>query len=88
MRFAQILLFVVGGIVMITPAWGQGRQDRVSFGRNIVIERGESVADAVCLGCSIRVDGTVRGDAVTVGGRTTVSGRVDGDVVAVGGGIR
>ena len=88
MRFAQILLSVVGGIVMITPAWGQGRQDRVSFGRNIVIERGESVADAVCLGCSIHVEGTVRGDAVTVGGRTTISGRVDGDVVAVGGGIR
>lgn len=88
MRFAQILLSVAGGIVLIPPAWGQGRQDRVSFGQDIVIERGESVADAVCLGCSIRVEGTVRGDAVTVGGGTRVSGRVDGDVVAVGGGIR
>ena len=88
MRFAQILLCVVGGLVLIPPAWGQGGQDRVSFGQDIVVERDESVGDAVCLGCSIRVEGTVRGDAVTVGGGMTVSGRVKGDVVAVGGRIR
>ena len=90
MRFAQILMPVVGGILLIPPAWGQGGQDRVSFGQDIVVEQGESVGDAVCIGCSIRVEGTVTGDAVTVGGGMTVSGRgrVKGDVVAVGGRIR
>ena len=88
MRFAQILLPAAGSLLLILPAWGQGRQDRVSFGQDIVIERDESFGDAVCVGCSIRVEGTVTGDAVAVGGGITVSGRVDGDVVAVGGGIR
>ena len=88
MRFAQILLPVVGGILLIPPAWGKGAQDRVSFGQDIVIERDESVADAVCLGCSIRVEGTVKGDAVAVGGGITVSDRVEGDAVAIGGRIR
>ena len=85
MRFAQILMPAVGGILLIPPAWGQGGQDRVSFGQDIVVEQGESVGDAVCIGCSIRVEGTVTGDAVAVGGGITVSGRVKGDAVTVGG---
>ena len=87
MRFARILLPVVASVLLLSPAWGQSTQDRVSVRDDIVIERGETVADAVCIGCSIRIEGAVMGDAVSIGGRITVPGRVGGDVVAVGGSI-
>ncbi len=87
MRFTRVLLPVVAGILLLSPAWAEGGQDRVSVRDDITIERGETVKDAVCIGCSIRVDGVVTGDAVTVGGHITVSGRVAGDLAAVGGSI-
>ncbi len=87
MRFTRVLLPVVAGLLLLAPAWARGTQDRVSFGDDIVVERGETVADTVCIGCSIRVDGVVTGDAVAVGGRITVAGRVAGDLAAVGGSV-
>jgi predicted acyltransferase (DUF342 family) len=59
--------------------------DRVQFGRSITIGQDEEVADVVCIGCSIRIDGTAA-DAVAIGGRITVNGTVTGDLVVVGGG--
>ena len=59
--------------------------DRVHLGRSITVGQNEEVADVVCIGCSIRVDGTAA-DAVAIGGRITVNGTVTGDLVVVGGG--
>ena len=61
--------------------------DRVSFGRSIHLEEGESASELVCLGCSIEVDGETTGDVVAVGGSIRVNGQVGGNAVAVGGGL-
>jgi len=63
-----------------------GKEDRVQFGRSIVVDESEEVGDLVCIGCSIHMMGTC-GDVVAVGGSVTVDGTVKGDVVAVGGGM-
>lgn len=64
--------------------------DRVSFGRSIVVEAGESTGDAVCIGCSITVRGQVEGDAVAVGGSVRLEDEalVSGNAVSVGGSVR
>lgn len=64
--------------------------DRVSFGRSIHVEAGETTGDTVCIGCSVTVSGHVEGDAVAVGGSVTVEsgGQVGGSAVAVGGKVR
>ena len=61
-------------------------QDRVMIGDNIYVGPDEEIDDAVCIGCSIRVDGRVRGDAVAIGGSIAVHGET-GETVAVGGSI-
>ena len=77
------------------PGLGQVRiesdgDDRVSFGRSIHVEAGETTGDTVCIGCSVTVSGHVEGDAVAVGGSVDVEsgGLVGGSAVAVGGKVR
>jgi hypothetical protein len=43
--------------------------------------------DAIAVGGSLDVEGTVEGNAVAIGGRVVVGGRVDGSVRAVGGDV-
>ncbi|HEU5336442.1 MAG TPA: polymer-forming cytoskeletal protein [Terriglobales bacterium] len=62
--------------------------DVVQIGKSISVGPGESVGDAVCVGCSIHVAGRATGDLVAVGGSVQVDGTVDGDTVAVGGNLR
>lgn len=63
------------------------KEDRISVGRSIRLEAGESARDVVCVGCSIEIAGEARGDAVAVGGSVDVesSGQVGGNTVSVGG---
>ncbi len=84
-------------MIPIPPIPGRGHfrieasgDDRVSFGRSILVGPGESAGDAVCIGCSITVAGEVKGDAAAVGGSVLVEsgGRVHGDAVGVGGKVR
>ena len=63
-------------------------EDRTQFTKDIVVQPGEKVDDALCFFCSIHVRGTLGGDAVAIGGSVEVEGTVDGDVVASGGGVR
>ena len=62
--------------------------DRTSFLRSIHVAEHEIGEDAVCIGCSIRVDGSLRGDAVAVGGNVVVNGSVAQDAVAAAGDVR
>ncbi|MGE0639256.1 MAG: polymer-forming cytoskeletal protein [Thermoanaerobaculia bacterium] len=61
--------------------------DRVSFGESIHIGPGESAGQAVCIGCSVTVEGELHDGAVAVGGRVEVrpGGVVSNDAVAIGG---
>lgn len=61
--------------------------DRVSVGRSIKLEEGESAGQVVCVGCSVEIAGETSGDAVAVGGSVRVTGTVGGNAVAIGGSV-
>lgn len=63
------------------------KEDRISVGRSIHLEAGETARDVVCIGCSVDIDGSASGDAVAVGGSVRIGsgGHVGGGTVAVGG---
>jgi hypothetical protein len=82
LSFAAVFVIALSNV----PAYADDG-DRVHFGKSITVEEGEDAGDLVCIGCSIRVDGT-SGDTVAIGGSITVEGDVKGDAVAIGGAIR
>ena len=81
--FLSVLSFVVLSTSMLLARDG----DRVQVGQSIVVGEGETAGDLVCVGCSIRVDGSC-GDVVAIGGSVVVNGSVDGDVVTIVGSVR
>lgn len=62
-------------------------EERLEFLTSIHIPKGTVAGEAVCLLCSIRVDGEVRGEVVAVLGDVVVSGSVTDEVVAAGGNV-
>jgi hypothetical protein len=78
--------------LLVIPVMGfaknSGANDRVQIGKSIEVGPDETVGDAVCIGCSIRVQGHVMGDAVAIGGAVDVDSKVNGDAVAIGGSVR
>ena len=68
-------------------AWGQ-KKEPVQLGQDILVEAGEEIGDAVCLGCSIHVRGTLNGDALAIFGGIDISGEGTADAAAIGGNIR
>ncbi|MFQ5777716.1 MAG: hypothetical protein ACE5IP_06880 [Terriglobia bacterium] len=74
-------------LLFLLPLAGQA-DDHIHFGWDIVVAAEETLGDAVCFACSIRVEGTASGDAVAIAGNVTVAGTVGADVVAVGGDVR
>jgi predicted acyltransferase (DUF342 family) len=82
-RFA--LLAVLVGVAMAAPAFAES--DHVSVGNDVTVADGETADDVVCVLCSVRVHGAVKGDVVAIMGSVSVdSGRsIAGDVVTVGG---
>jgi NDP-sugar pyrophosphorylase family protein len=79
-----LLIFLAFLFTIARPARASDDGDRVQFGRNIVISESENAGDLVCIGCSIRVDGTAQ-DAVAIGGSVLVNGTVKGDMAVIGG---
>ncbi|MFQ5695912.1 MAG: hypothetical protein ACE5HB_07980 [Terriglobia bacterium] len=69
-------------------AAAQESEDRTRFFWDITIEAGETVAEAVCIGCSVRVEGAVGTEVVAIAGNVTLSGPVQDEVVVVGGDVR
>jgi len=86
----SVVRSVVLLIILSVPTgpWGREHSEPVRFFHDIVIESGEEVSDAVCLGCSIYVRGNLKGDAVAIGGGIEISGTVTADAVSIGGNIR
>ena len=84
---AQWLLLAALLFVVATPRTLHARDgDQVHVGRSITVSEDENAGSLVCVGCSIRMEGTCE-DVVAVGGSIMVDGTVKGDVVAVGGGV-
>ena len=61
-------------------------QERVMVGDDIYVGPNEEIEKAVCVGCSIRIDGKVR-EAVAIGGSIQIAGEVEREAVAIGGSI-
>ncbi len=64
-----------------------GAQTRTQYFRNMVIAPGETVEDAVCVMCSVRVQGRVSSDVVVIWAAADIEANLEGDVVVVGGGV-
>jgi hypothetical protein len=82
------LLFPALLLVIVMPRALHARNgDQVHFGQSITVGEDESAGSLVCIGCSIRMEGTSE-DVVAVGGSIVVDGTVKGSIVAVGGDVR
>jgi hypothetical protein len=68
------------------PVATLGAQDRVMIGDNIYVGPNEDIGEAVCIGCSIHIEGKVE-KAVAIGGSVRIAGEVEHEAVAVGGSI-
>ena len=84
MRATSIVLLPL--IALLTPG-AASAQDRVMVGEDIYVAAGEALDDAVCIGCSIRIDGKVK-EAVAIAGNIEINGEVERDAVVVFGGVR
>jgi hypothetical protein len=86
-RIHLLILTILVSLIALSPqAQASAGEDRFQVGRNIIVQENESAGDLVCIGCSIRIDGTAQ-DVVAIGGTVLVNGTVKGDLAAVGGGV-
>ncbi len=70
---------------------GVGRhngREIVEFGRDVVIEKGETKQNVVVIGGDVKVDGDVDRDVVVIGGSAEVNGAVNGCLVVVLGSLK
>jgi hypothetical protein len=67
------------------PARADG--DTIRIGSNINVPQDAEVSDAVCIFCSVHVEGKVTGDVVVIFGNIRLAGDAQHDVVAIFGGI-
>lgn len=84
---AVLMSLLVLTMVVSTAAYAKADGDRVQFFQSIAVGPDEHIGDAVCIFCSIRMEGSC-GDAVAIFGNIVVDGTVSGDAVSVGGGIK
>lgn len=85
-RFASYSIWALL-LLFAAPALRADNGDRVHVGQSITVSEDEHAGDLVCIGCSIRMEGTC-GDLVAIGGSIVLDGEAKGDAVAIGGGIR
>lgn len=86
-RFAAYSIWALMLLLFATPALRADNGDRIHFGQSITVGEDENAGDLVCIGCSIRMQGTC-GDVVAIGGSIALDGKAKGDAVTIGGGIR
>ena len=90
MRCGGRLLGIAALILLLLAAPAlyakDGDQVRIGGG-SINVGPDEAAGDLVCIGCSIRMQGSC-GDVVAIGGSVDLNGHSKGDVVVIGGGLR
>jgi len=74
--------------LLALPLGARAEKERTQFGRDIVVEAGETAGDCICFFCSVHARGSVKGDVITIGGSIDAAGTVDGDAIAAGGSLR
>ena len=83
-RLLQLLGLFVVSLVTSTPSHGQGGS-RTYFHQDIFIAQGQQVHNAVCIFCSVQVEGDVSGKVFVLFGNLNITGRVDGRATVIGG---
>lgn len=64
---------------------GSTGPNRIYFGQDIAVAEGQRIHNAVCVFCSVQIEGDLSGRAVVLFGNATVSGRVEHGLLVVGG---
>ncbi len=85
--FTLLAALALGAPAAFAQSHAASHGDRVTFGGDIVVPRGETVGSVVTMGGDARIDGRVLHDVVTMGGDADVRGQVGGSVETMGGDI-
>ncbi len=72
-------------ILLVSAAHAQARGNRVYFGQDIFVASGQQVHNAVCVFCSVQVEGDLTGRALVFFGSLNVTGRIDRSATVIGG---
>ncbi|HWW23803.1 MAG TPA: hypothetical protein VNY78_07855 [Edaphobacter sp.] len=72
-------------LLIASAAHAQARGNRVYFGQDIFVASGQQVHNAVCVFCSVQVEGDLTGRALVLFGSLNVTGRVDRNATVIGG---
>ncbi|HMH13815.1 MAG TPA: hypothetical protein VK578_11975 [Edaphobacter sp.] len=72
-------------ILLASAAHAQARGNRVYFGQDIFVAAGQQVHNAVCIFCSVQVEGDLTGRALVLFGNLNVTGRVERSASVIGG---
>ena len=79
MRFLGLLLLVAPAAAAQAPG------NRVYFGQDVFVASGQQIHNAVCVFCSVQVEGDLTGRAFVLFGNLNVSGRVQRGATVVWG---
>lgn len=72
-------------LLSVATAVGQPLGNRTYLGQDIFVASGQQVHDAICVFCSVQVEGDLTGHVVVLFGSLNVSGQVKGGATVVGG---
>jgi hypothetical protein len=72
-------------LLLASAAHAQSRGNRVYFGQDIFVASGQQVHNAVCVFCSVQVEGDLTGRALVLFGSLNVTGHVDHNATVIGG---
>lgn len=76
-----IAIALFGAAILVFPARAHASRDVVQFGSDIVVPQGQSIHDAVCFFCSVKVEGIAEHDLVVFFGSTQIDGEAKHDIV-------
>src|SRR5580704_531515 len=86
MQRAFLFSLLAAGLVL-SAAPAHADEDTVHFFNDINVPAGDTVRDAVCILCSVHIDGEAKHDIVAILGSVQVNGHADRDVVSIIGGV-
>jgi len=76
---------MLAAVPLSTFAHAQPRGSRTYFNQDIFVAQGQQIHNAVCLFCSVQVEGDLTGRVFVIFGSLNVTGRVEGGATVIGG---
>ncbi len=80
LRIAALLLLVAPAAVH-----AQAPGNRTYFNQDIFVAQGQQIHSAICLFCSVQVEGDLTGHVIVLFGSLNITGRVQGSATVIGG---